>query len=74
MVKTKAGDKWLITLVVGCGSTVVAADRWADTMDPGDVPAVGTLLDMRVRLTAFSVRGRPVARLEWGPEPGAEPF
>ena len=74
MVKTKAGDKWLLTLVVGCGPAVHAADRWADKMDPGDVPAVGTEVDLRVRLAAFSVRRRAVARLEWGPEPGAEPF
>jgi hypothetical protein len=74
MVKTKAGDKWLITLVVGSGASVHAADRWSDVIDPGDVPAVAAEVDLRVRVSAFSVRGRPVARLEWGAEPGAESF
>jgi hypothetical protein len=43
-------------------------------MDPGEVPPVGTEVGLPVRLAAFLVRGRPVARLEWGAESAAEPF
>lgn len=68
------GDQWLLTLLVSHGGGVDAADRWADKMDPGEVPPVGTEVGLPVRLAAFLVRGRPVARLEWGAESAAEPF
>jgi hypothetical protein len=75
MALKDGGSRYVITLTLLGGGQMHNVDRWCDTAQPNDLPAIGEEVLLPVKLRHFTTKsGQSMSRLEFGPGSDGEDF
>lgn len=66
--------RYNITLSLTTGNSVIKVERWADTAQPADLPAIGQRVSLPVTPVIYNTRSGTNFRLTWGGVERGEDF